>query len=46
MLSQRKENEKYKHIEEMLSQHHNSISQINEQIKLMEVYQHQNLQNC
>jgi hypothetical protein len=46
MLAQRKENEKYKSIEDILSQHQKSIGQMKDQIELLEVYQHQNLQNC
>jgi hypothetical protein len=46
MLAQRKENEKYRSIEDILSQHHKSIGQMKDQIELLEVYQHQNLQNC
>jgi septal ring factor EnvC (AmiA/AmiB activator) len=46
MLTQRKENEKYRHLEDMITQQHHSISNIKQQIELIEVYQHQNLQNC
>lgn len=46
MLAQRKENDKYRNLEEIITQHNNSLAQIKGQIELIEVYQHQNLQNC
>lgn len=46
MLAQRKENDKYQQLEQIIAQHHNSLTQMKGQIELIECYQHQNLQNC
>lgn len=46
MLAQRKENDKYRQLEEGLTQTQRCVSKMKDQIELLEVYQHQNLQNC
>ena len=46
MLAQRKENDKYRQLEEGLTHAHKCLAKMKDQIELLEVYQHQNLQNC
>jgi DNA repair ATPase RecN len=46
MLAQRRENERWKQLEDRLAHHDTSLLQLKGQLQLVEVYQHQNLQNC
>ena len=46
MLAQRKENERFRMIDEVLSDNKESITKIMQKMELLEIYQHQSLQNC
>lgn len=46
MLTQRKENERFRMIDEVLSDNKESIGKILQRMELLEIYQHQSLQSC
>ena len=46
MLTQRKENERFRMIDEVLSDNKESIGKILQRMELLEIYQHQGLQSC
>ena len=46
MLAQRKENERFKMIDEVLSDNKELIGKVMQKMELLEIYQHQSLQSC
>lgn len=46
MLVQRKENERFKMIDEVLSDNKELIGKVMQKMELLEIYQHQSLQSC
>lgn len=46
MLAQRKENERFRMIDEVLSDNKELIGKVMQKMELLEIYQHQSLQSC
>lgn len=46
MLAQRKENERFMMIDEVLSDNKELIGKVMQKMELLEIYQHQSLQSC